>query len=64
MLQDDDIDLSHLSSHHSRLSFISWHKGKERKGRLMSATVKQKPELGNVTWRPEKVHITPESKMK
>jgi hypothetical protein len=28
----------------------------------MNATVKGKPELGNVTWRPEEGHLTPEVK--
>jgi hypothetical protein len=40
-----------------------WQEGREGEERLMSATVKlRKPELGNVTWRSKKGHLTPEVK--
>jgi hypothetical protein len=40
-----------------------WQEGREREERLMSATVKQrKPELRNVTWRPEECILSPEVK--
>jgi hypothetical protein len=38
--------------------------GRQERGReIMSATVKVKLELGNVTWRPEKGHLAPEVKV-
>jgi hypothetical protein len=37
---------------------LLWQEGREGEKRLMSAT--GKPELGNVTWRPEKGHLAPE----
>jgi hypothetical protein len=37
-----------------------WQEGREGEGRSMSAT--GKPELGNVTWRLEEGHLTPEVK--
>jgi hypothetical protein len=38
-----------------------WQEGREQEERLMNARWnKEKPELGNVTWRPEEGHLTPE----
>jgi hypothetical protein len=40
-----------------------WQEGRKWEERLTSATVnKGKPKLGNVTWRPEEGHLTPEVK--
>jgi hypothetical protein len=37
-----------------------WEEGREREERVVSAI--GKPQLGNVTWRPEEGHLTPEVK--
>jgi hypothetical protein len=40
-----------------------WQESREGEERLMSATEKQrKTRIGNVTWRPEEGHLTPEFK--
>jgi hypothetical protein len=40
-----------------------WQEGREGEERLTSATAKQrKTRLGDVTWRPEEGHLSPEVK--